>query len=68
MWFICIDAFSKYPYVTMLNVEQTTSKHTIDALQQTVSFEGLPDTITSDNGTQFVSKEFKAFCLRLNIN
>ena len=67
MWLICVDAFSKYPYVTMLNIGQTTSKHTIDALQQIFSFEGLPDTIVSDNGVQFVSREFENFCVKLNI-
>ena len=67
MWLICVDAFSQYPYVTMLNIGQTTSKHTIDALQQIFSFEGLPDTIVSDNGVQFVSREFKNFCVKLNI-
>ena len=44
MWLICVDSFSKYPYITMLNIGQTTSKYTIDALQQIFSFEGLPDT------------------------
>ena len=67
MWLICIDAFSKFPYVTMLNVGQTTSKHTIESLQQIFSIEGLPDTIVTDNGTQFVSSEFENFCVGLNI-
>ena len=34
MWFICVDAHSKYPYVVMQNVGQTTAKETISALQQ----------------------------------
>ena len=67
MRLICVDAFFKYPYVTMLNIGQTTSKHTIDALQQIFSFQGLPDTIVSDNGVQFVSREFENFCVKLNI-
>ena len=32
MWFICVDAHFKYPYVVMQNVGQTTAKETISAL------------------------------------
>lgn len=67
MWLICVDSFSKYPYVVMLNVGQTTADHTIDALQQIFSMEGLPDTIVTDNGTQFVSNVFNNFCVKFNI-
>ena len=51
----------------MLNVGQTTSKHTIDVLEQIFAIEGLPDTIVTDNGTQFVSREFEQFCAKFNI-
>ena len=67
MWLICVDAFSKYPYVTMLNVGQTTSKHTIDVLERIFVIEGLPDTIVANNGPQFVSSEFDDFCVHFNI-
>ena len=67
MWLICVDAFSKYPFVVMLNVGQTTTDHTIDALQQIFAIEGLPDTIVTDNGTQFVSNVFEQFCAKFNI-
>ena len=67
MWLICVDAFSKYPYVVMLNIGQTTAAHTVDALQQIFSLEGLPDTIVTDNGTQFVSNVFENFCVKFNI-
>ena len=67
MWLICVDSFSKYPYVTMLNVGQTTSNHIVDALQQIFSFEGLPNTNVTDNGPQFVSNVFEEFCANLNI-
>ena len=67
MWLICVDAHSKFPYVAMLNVGQTTSKRTIDVLEQIFAFEGLPDTIVTDNGTQFVSREFEQFCANFNI-
>ena len=50
MWLICVDAFSKYPYVTMLNVGQTTSKYTIDVLKQIFAIEDFPDTVVTENG------------------
>ena len=65
---ICVDAFSKYPYVTMLNVGLTTSKHTNNVLEQIFAIEGLPDTNVTDNGPQFVSNEFDDFCVHFNIN
>ena len=51
----------------MFNVGQTTSKHTIDVLQQIFAMEDLPDTIVTDNGPQFVSSEFDNFCVHFNI-
>ena len=58
MWFIFVDAYSIYHYVVMQNVGQTTVKETISALQQVFAIQGLPDTIVTDNGTQFTSQEF----------
>ena len=67
MWFVCIDAHSKYPYVAMQNVGSTTSKQTIDMLQQIFAIEGIPNTCVTDNGPQFVSREFEEFCERRGI-
>ena len=36
-------------------------------MQQIFSFEALPDTIVSDNGVLFVSREFENFCVKVNI-
>lgn len=60
MWMICVDSFSKFPYVVEMN--GTTSSTTITALQKILAVEGLPRTIVSDNGTQFTSAEFQRFC------
>ena len=65
MWLLCVDAYSKYPYVAMLEIGSTTSAHTIAALRHIFITEGLPETIVTDNGRQFVSGEFEEFC-RLN--
>ena len=51
----------------MQNVGQTTAKETISALQQVFAIEGLPDTIVTDNGTQFTSQEFRRFCIQHQI-
>ncbi|XP_036322190.1 uncharacterized protein K02A2.6-like [Rhagoletis pomonella] len=59
-WLICIDAFSKYPFVTKM--ASITAKATIDALKVIFSVEGLPDTIVTDNGRQFSAAEFQVFC------
>lgn len=67
MWLVCVDAHSKFPYVAMLNVGQTTTKSTVNSLEHIFSIEGLPDTIVTDNGTQFVSHEFENYCAKLNI-
>ncbi|XP_014676701.1 PREDICTED: uncharacterized protein K02A2.6-like [Priapulus caudatus] len=68
MWLVCIDAHSKFPYVAMLNIGKTTSEDTIDVLKQIFTIEGSPDTIVTDNGPQFVSREFEKFCVQLGIH
>ena len=67
MWLICFDAHCKYPFMVMRNIGQTTYKNTIDTLQQIFSSEGLPDTIVTDNDSQFVSDGFNAFCDELYV-
>lgn len=60
MWLIVVDAFSKFPFVVKMT--SSTSTATIAALRLIFSLEGLPKTLVTDNGTQFVSKEFEQFC------
>ena len=62
MWLVAIDAKTRFPYLAMMNVGQTTAKHTISALKHIFAIEGLCDTIVSDNGSQFVAEEFGKFC------
>jgi transposase InsO family protein len=59
-WLIVVDVFSKFPYISGMNT--ITTEATIRALSKIFIIEGLPDTIVSDNGTQFTSQQFQQFC------
>ena len=61
MWLIVVDAYSKWPEVVQLGKDTTSSK-IISHLREIIARFGLPDTIVSDNGPQFVSEEFENFC------
>ena len=65
MWFVLVDSFSKYPFV--VRMAQTTTEAVIQALKQIFLTEGPPETLVSDNGPQFVSKQFEEFCTRAGI-
>ena len=67
MLLICIDAHSKYSFVVIRSICQNTSKNAIDSPQQIFLLERLPGKIVTDNGSQFVSEEYNAFCDELII-
>ena len=46
-------------------MKNATSAATVRYLKQLIAQFGIPETIVLDNGTQFVSAEFKEFC-RMN--
>ena len=55
--FIILDQFSKY--VLLKQLRQATSKNIIEYLDSEVfSVYGVPETLLSDNGVQFASKDF----------
>lgn len=58
-YFIITDAFSKWPEV--FRTREITSKFTINKLREVFARFGLPETIVSDNGTQFTSELFQNF-------
>ena len=43
-------------------MNSATSVATVRYLCQLITQFGIPETIVSDNGTQFVAAEFKEFC------
>ena len=59
MFFIIVDAHSKWPEV--ITMTSTTTLHTVEALRSIFSRYGLPDQLVSDNGPQFTSGEFAQF-------
>ena len=59
MYFVVVDAHSKWPEVTIMN--STTTSATIDVLRNLFSHYGICEQLVSDNGPQFVSEEFKAY-------
>jgi hypothetical protein len=61
MWLIVVDAHSKWPEVVRLG-NDTTSAKIINSVREMFSRWGLPETLVTDNGPQFVSKEFEMFC------
>lgn len=63
MYFILVDSHSKWPEVVRMS--STTATATINVLRDIFAHLGLPKTLVSDNGPQFVADEFKTF-LRQN--
>ncbi|CAG2226122.1 Uncharacterized protein K02A2.6 [Mytilus edulis] len=54
MFFVCVDAHSKYLDVHVVN--SATSANTIEKLRTMFAIHGLPESIVSDNGTPFASQ------------
>ena len=54
---VAVDAYSKWPKVKIM--KSTTASKTIEALRERFCRNGLPQQIVSDNGPQFISKEFR---------
>ena len=63
---VIIDYYSRWIEIDIL--KSVTSTMIIASLEQMFLTHGLPYVITSDNGPQFVSSQFKEFCERNGIN
>ena len=57
---VLVDAYSKWPEVSIM--ANTNTAATITKLREIFGRFGVPETIISDNGTQFTSKVFADFC------
>ena len=58
-YLLVVDAHSKWGEV--IEVSTTTSVKTIETLRQLFARYSLPSQLVSDNGPQFISKEFEQF-------
>ena len=63
MYFIVIDSHSKWIEVIPTKLMSTT----IEILRGLFFSYGLPETIVSDNGPGFISKEFQKFTQHLTV-
>ncbi|XP_062500547.1 uncharacterized protein K02A2.6-like [Corticium candelabrum] len=62
MWLIIVDAHSKWPEVFKFQVGSSGTKQVISSLKHLIASFGIPKQIVTNNGPQFVAKEFKDFC------
>ena len=63
-YLVIVDYFSRYPEVIKLRT--TIGAGIIEAVKAVFSRHGIPETVTSDNGPQFSSKEFAKFASQYN--
>ncbi|XP_060587297.1 uncharacterized protein K02A2.6-like [Ruditapes philippinarum] len=59
MFFVLVDAYSKWPIVKIM--QTTTTSKTIEILRSIFADFGICDELVSDNGPQFISDEFQKF-------
>jgi transposase InsO family protein len=60
-----IDYYSKW--IAVEKLKNLSTNGLINALMNVFYVHGFPDVITSDNGPQYASKEFKSFCSQSNM-
>ncbi|CAH8568978.1 unnamed protein product [Schistosoma guineensis] len=66
MFLIIVDAFTKWPEVYIM--PNCTTSETIRKLSTLFSSFGVPETLVTDNGSQFAAESFKHFCRTNGIN
>lgn len=57
---LAVDSHSKWPEI--IRTRRITASATISILRSIFARLGMPETLVSDNGTQFTSSEFATFC------
>ncbi|XP_055633598.1 uncharacterized protein K02A2.6-like [Toxorhynchites rutilus septentrionalis] len=57
---IVVDSYSKWP--EMIQTRSTTTEATVGILNDVFARMGMPKTLVSDNGPQFTSAKFQAYC------
>ena len=64
-WLVMVDAYSKYHCIHATT--STSSKTTIDLLEQDLAHFVYPHRIVTDNSTYFLSEEFQTWCRECGI-
>ncbi|EYC07744.1 hypothetical protein Y032_0069g372 [Ancylostoma ceylanicum] len=65
VYLVIVDAYSKWPEI--IEMSTTTTNATIRELTRLFAQFGNPQTLVTDNGPQFTSKNFENFCTRNGI-
>ncbi|CAK9300770.1 unnamed protein product [Gordionus sp. m RMFG-2023] len=65
-WLTIVDAYSKF--LIIVPVKNITTDVTLKEIFKTISLYGIPETIVTDNGTNFISSDFEKFCSDYGIN
>ena len=59
-WLVITDAYSKYPCIHPTS--STSSRATLDLLEEDFALFGYPHTLVTDNAPTFTSEEFQSWC------
>ncbi|XP_053686542.1 uncharacterized protein K02A2.6-like [Sabethes cyaneus] len=59
-YLIVVDAFSKWPEI--ISTKRITTSATVAMFRKIFARNGFPETLVTDNGTQFTSEQFEVFC------
>ncbi|XP_058837817.1 uncharacterized protein K02A2.6-like [Topomyia yanbarensis] len=59
-YLVVVDSFSKWPEI--VQTRSITTAATIKIIRELFARLGMPETLVSDNGSQFTSAEFQSYC------
>jgi transposase InsO family protein len=64
--FVVVDYYSRYFEVDIL--KSILSRNIIDCLDRIFAMHGIPESLKTDNGPQFISSEFKDYMMVNGVN